>query len=102
MDSEGRRLPRRRLRRILVAAAAALGAAAVLFALLWVCVPFDLRKIRGFPASMRIEDRSGELLRVVPSARGEMCVPVPLSEMSPWLPLATVAVEDRRFHHHPG
>src|SRR5207237_2446138 len=28
--------------------------------------------------------------------------PVKRSEMSPWLPKATVAIEDRRFYHHGG
>jgi penicillin-binding protein 1A len=40
----------------------------------------------------------GSLLGVVPTSHNRE--PVPLSRMSPWLPRATVAIEDRRFWRH--
>jgi penicillin-binding protein 1A len=41
---------------------------------------------------------NGRLLGVVPSATNRQ--PLPLSKMSPWLPDATVAIEDARFFQH--
>jgi penicillin-binding protein 1A len=40
----------------------------------------------------------GSWLGAVPTAHNRE--PVPLERMSPWLPKATVAIEDRRFWHH--
>jgi penicillin-binding protein 1A len=40
----------------------------------------------------------GSWLGAVPTAHNRE--PVPLDRMSPWLPKATVAIEDRRFWHH--
>jgi len=40
----------------------------------------------------------GSLLGVIPSIRNRQ--PLQLSEISPWLPKATVAIEDRRFWQH--
>jgi len=42
--------------------------------------------------------RDGSLLGVVPSTTNRE--PLQLSHMSPWLPAATVAIEDRRFFQH--
>ena len=99
-DGDGARPGRwcRRLRRL---AALAL-AAAVLFAICWWAFPPPLEKIRGFPASLRVLDRRGEVLRVYPSALGEMRFPVELEDVCRWLQLATIAVEDQRFYSHPG
>jgi penicillin-binding protein 1A len=40
----------------------------------------------------------GSLLGVIPAERNRQ--PVSLRQMSPWLPEATVAIEDRRFYEH--
>ena len=40
----------------------------------------------------------GSLLGVIPSIRNRQ--PLQLTQMSPWLPKATVAIEDRRFWRH--
>src|SRR5579884_1221926 len=40
----------------------------------------------------------GSLLGVIPSARNRQ--PLQLKRISPWLPKATVAIEDRRFWQH--
>ncbi|MHB1243318.1 MAG: transglycosylase domain-containing protein [Gaiellaceae bacterium] len=39
-------------------------------------------------------------LGVIPAERNRQ--PVPLTEISPWMPKATVAIEDRRFYRHGG
>jgi penicillin-binding protein 1A len=42
----------------------------------------------------------GSLLGVIPSTRNRQ--PLKLGSISPWLPKATVAIEDRRFYEHGG
>ncbi len=42
----------------------------------------------------------GSFLGSIPAERNRQ--PVPLARMGRWLPLATVAVEDRRFYQHGG
>jgi penicillin-binding protein 1C len=59
----------------------------------------------GLPpkASTRITDRYGRELRAyLNGPAASACVPVKLDEISPWLVLATVAAEDKRFFTHPG
>ncbi|MEI7530035.1 MAG: penicillin-binding protein 1C [Elusimicrobiota bacterium] len=53
-------------------------------------------------ASVRLSDVSGRPLRAYLSGGAARSEPVGLEEMSPWLLLATVAAEDRRFFTHPG
>lgn len=50
----------------------------------------------------RIEDRSGELLRELPTADGRRGRPIPLDEVGERLVLATLAAEDARFTDHDG
>jgi penicillin-binding protein 1A len=47
-----------------------------------------------------VRAHGGAPLGVVPTTRNRE--PVPLERMSPWLPRATVAIEDRRFWRHGG
>ena len=42
----------------------------------------------------------GSLLGAIPAERNRQVVP--LSRVSPWMPKATVAIEDRRFYEHNG
>ena len=42
----------------------------------------------------------GSLLGSIPAEKNRQ--PIALSQMSPWLPKATVAIEDRRFYEHGG
>jgi penicillin-binding protein 1A len=44
--------------------------------------------------------RDGSLLGSIPAVKNRE--PVTLAQMSPWLPKATVAIEDRRFYEHGG
>jgi len=44
--------------------------------------------------------RDGSLLGTIPAERNRE--PVQLSQIAPWLPKATVAIEDKRFYQHGG
>ncbi|MDD2773256.1 MAG: penicillin-binding protein 1C [Elusimicrobiales bacterium] len=52
--------------------------------------------------SVKILDRYGGELRVFTSGAREYCEPVTLDRVSPWLVLATLAAEDKRFFDHSG
>ena len=56
----------------------------------------------GPEPSVDILDRFGRPLRTVLSQGETVRKPVRLEEVSPWLVLATLAAEDRRFFSHPG
>ena len=49
--------------------------------------------------SLTVEDRTGHVLATYGDIVGD---PLRLSDMPAWLPEAVVAVEDRRYWHHPG
>ena len=49
--------------------------------------------------SLTLQDRSGRVIATFGDMVGE---PLRLKAFSAWLPAAVVAVEDRRFWHHPG
>ena len=53
-------------------------------------------------ASTEITDRYGALLRAYTVGLSAACSPVKLQQISPWLVLATVAAEDKRFFLHQG
>jgi penicillin-binding protein 1A len=99
-----RRSPRRRLvfAGVLVAVvltgAALAGAAFTGRALVFgACSLHDLRPVAlGENSFLYAED--GSLLGVIPTRANRQ--PLRLAKMSPWLPRATVAVEDRRFYRH--
>lgn len=52
------------------------------------------------PAALRLQDRYGHLMRVLPNAASLDSRPVGLERISPFLVLATLAVEDQRFYEH--
>ena len=60
--------------------------------------------VPGAPkASTLVTDRYGRPLRsYLDGAAASACVPLKLEDISPWLVLATVAAEDKRFFAHPG
>lgn len=65
-----------------------------------VTLPETLRRpLRGTPV---LRDCHGKLLAELPGREARLQFPVPLSEMSPWLVKATVALEDRRYRSHGG
>jgi penicillin-binding protein 1A len=65
--------------------------------LLSTCSLSDLRK-PALGANSFLYTDNNRLLGVVPSATNRQ--PLPLSKISPWLPQATVAIEDARFWQH--
>jgi len=62
----------------------------------------DLNALRpvDIGANSFVYDRWGNLLGSIPAERNRE--PVTLGQMTPWLPRATVAIEDRRFYAHGG
>ena len=80
---------------------AALAGAALLTASLY--VPFPAAKLDpGAVLSLRINDRSGALLREVLSDEGGRCRWLDLEGMSPYLVRATIAAEDKDYFLHGG
>jgi penicillin-binding protein 1A len=61
----------------------------------------DLKRPRPGDARPQITllDREGEVFASLGDRYGEY---LHLDQMSPWLPKAVVAIEDRRFYQHPG
>ena len=86
---------------LLVAALIALGLATVAFTgqqiLLSQCNTTELRPLALGENSFLYTD-NGQMLGVIPSATNRQ--PLPLSQISPSLPQATVAIEDARFWQH--
>jgi penicillin-binding protein 1A len=62
----------------------------------------DLNSLRpvNIGANSFVYARDGSLLGSIPAERNRQ--PVSLAEVSPWLPKATVAIEDHRFYQHGG
>jgi penicillin-binding protein 1A len=86
---------------LLLASVIALALATVAFTgrqiLLTTCSLSDLRPLSRGENSF-LYTNNMRLLGVVPSATNRQ--PLPLSKISPWLPQATVAIEDARFWQH--
>jgi penicillin-binding protein 1A len=55
---------------------------------------------QGGPANTFVYAANGSLLGSIPAEKNRQ--PVALSQMSPWMGKATVAIEDRRFYKHGG
>jgi penicillin-binding protein 1A len=60
----------------------------------------DELQARQQPQNSRIYASDGTLLTVIASSENR--TQVPLTQISPWLPAATIAIEDRRFYQHHG
>src|SRR5260370_32394118 len=102
-----RRRRRRRLRNRRTAIAITLGAALVLVVTaIGGTVAFGSSCDLGSLQPVAVGENSfvyaadGSELGVIPAHRNR--TPVSRSEMSPWMPKATVAIEDRRFYEHGG
>ncbi|MGA9016554.1 MAG: PBP1A family penicillin-binding protein [Acetobacteraceae bacterium] len=96
--------PRRRRFRLIGYAviAAVWGVLAVAVVLLWFARDLprpDSALAAARRPSLALEDRTGRVFATFGDIVGE---PLRLSDMPPYLPAAAVAVEDRRFWHHPG
>lgn len=64
--------------------------------------PFPLEKFQQPKSSVLVTDRTGRTMMELVGADGQRRQPVPLSELSPWLTKAVIAIEDQRFESHPG
>ena len=98
------RVPRRRRFRLLGYAviAAVWGALALAVMLLWFARDLprpDAALDAARRPSLALEDRTGRVFATFGDIVGD---PLRLTDMPPYLPAAAVAVEDRRFWHHPG
>ena len=78
-------------------------AAWLLLRVVLLLAPYPRERLDGtFPESRRIRAADGTLLREVAGVDGTRAQWRPLAELSPWLPEATIAVEDGRYFQHPG
>ena len=99
-----RRAPRRRLLVALLVVAAVIlaatvtGAAVTGRALVFGSCDLDALRPITLGENSFLFASDGSLLGVIPSSRNRQ--PLLLAKMSPWLPKATVAIEDRRFWEH--
>ncbi|MFP2924094.1 transglycosylase domain-containing protein [Pyxidicoccus sp. 3LG] len=102
--------PASRTRRLLRHCARAAGVLALATAAcavaLWAAVvshPFPVEELHARTGdSLRIHDARGRLLREVVNMDGERVRWRSLEDISPLVVKATIAVEDARFHEHPG
>lgn len=89
---------RRLIRAVFLAGIAAGGALLLLF----IYLPFSPEEIETWDSSPVLLDNRGEPFFAALSKSSEWSIPIPLSEMGKWIPLAAVEVEDRRFRDHMG
>ena len=87
-------------RKIIKFAGCALALVGLSIGFSWLLVPDPV--VDDFAVSPTFLDRKGRLFHARLSTDDEWLVPVPLSEMSPWLPKVAVAIEDKRFYRHHG
>lgn len=87
-----------RIRRLLVTALVL----AVAFAAAREALRLDPATFERWPVSRELRDARGRLVHESVGVDEQWRRPIPLAEMGPWLPLATIAVEDERFRSHPG
>ena len=92
-----------RYRRVLAATVTAAALLPLLvFAICWHLFPFPWEMLDRPESSILITDRSGRTLLELVGRDGQRRRPVPLTEMSPWLTKAVLAIEDERFESHGG
>ena len=89
-------------RRLLAAGLCGLLAGAVLLAVLCFLYPFQLSRFDSYPASSWVTASDGSWLRAYRSENDEFRFVSRLDEISAWLELATIAVEDQGFRSHHG
>lgn len=74
----------------------------LLLAIVLLTPPAALRLDHRAMHSWKLYDDQGGLLREVLSDEEGRSTWIPLQQMGPDLPAAVIAVEDKRFYHHPG
>ena len=93
---------RHTVRRCVFCLAALAGIAATVVAIVQAAFPFPVQTLERWPASPRVEDRTGRVLLQLVGNDEQWRFPIPLDEMSPWIVQATIAAEDERFYEHSG
>lgn len=100
-----RRVKCRRLIRWLCIASlsGAIAATGGVIALFLIPLPATLRTPTQLtPLTSHYVDYHGALIAELPGDDARSHRPIPLSAMGPWVADFTIALEDQRFHHHPG
>lgn len=103
-----RRAKRRRRQKVALIAAVVLGVILVVLPAGGVtgaavmCANVDLGALRQreIGENSFVYAADGTHLGTIPAERNRQ--PKPLAKISPWMPKATIAIEDRRFYHHNG
>jgi len=94
---------RKRAIKVFVGVATLLVAAgAVAFVGAWRLFPFPIKRLEKWSTSPAVFDAKGRPMLCLVGSDGQWRYPVSLGDISPWLIQATIAVEDERFHRHPG
>ena len=93
---------RRTVRRCTFCLTTLAGSAASVYFIIQALFPFPVQALERWPASPRVEDRTGRPLLQLVGKDEQWRFPIPLDEMSPWIVQATIAAEDERFYEHPG
>jgi penicillin-binding protein 1C len=74
----------------------------IAFILAWVLLPFPTERLEKWSVSPTVLDVNNRPLLSIVGSDDQWRCPVRLNEMSDWLKLATIAVEDERFYSHFG
>ena len=64
--------------------------------------PLDEKRLVDLPRSNVLKDQAGKLLFATVGSDDQWRLPVSLTNVSPWLIKATLALEDERFDSHLG
>lgn len=70
--------------------------------LIWHLCPFPIERLQRWSTSPAVLDVEGRPMLALVGQDEQWRFPVSCGEISPWLKQATIAVEDERFHRHPG
>jgi penicillin-binding protein 1C len=70
--------------------------------LFWCFLPIPKNRLSNYEQSWLIYSRDGRLIREAVGADGTRTTWISLDSISPWVPKAIIAIEDKRFYIHPG
>ena len=91
-----------RVRRCLKRACLVVAAMVCAFLVAWWTSPFPMARLKRWPASPIVTDRTGAHLLSLVGADDQWRIPVALADVSPHVLNAIVAIEDERFYGHVG
>ena len=92
-----RRIDRRWVKRLAIMGFVSAGVGIAGLAAAWYLSPFPTHRLDRRPASPLVTDRTGREMLSLVGPDDQWRFPQPLSQISPWLVQATIAVEDQRF-----